>query len=101
MNTCMKMKLAITTRLLVLMTIAFAPAFAQATTILMNAGDTSGQSSFNSGLNWANGLAPAAGTNYDTTPANLLRTPSGGSTPITLDRKSTRLNSSHLGISYA
>ena len=88
----MKMKLAITTRLLVLMTIAFAPAFAQATTILMNAGDTSGQSSFNSGLHWANGLAPAAGTNYDTTPANLLRTPSGGSTPITFAGDSLQLS---------
>src|SRR5205814_10205668 len=67
------------------------------------------------GLQWSKDGAPLAGENTDTltlpsiTPANngtyqVTATNLAGTTlssPATLDRKSTRLNSSHLGISYA
>ena len=45
-----------------------------AATIVMNGSDVVGTSSFNSGLNWTGGLAPAAGNQYQTG-SNMLRTP--------------------------
>ena len=52
-----------------------------AATVTLNGppGDAGGTSSFNSGLNWSNGLAPTANNNYtvtgNSTTANTLRTP--------------------------
>ena len=43
-------------------------------TIVMDASDAINTSSFNSGLNWTGGAAPAAGNAYQTS-TNLLRTP--------------------------
>lgn len=51
------------------------PAFAD--TVTMIAADGIGQSSFNSGLNWSDGLAPSAGNGY-VTGDYRLRTPADG-----------------------
>jgi hypothetical protein len=51
---------------------------AHAAGISMNADDTLGTSSFNSGLHWSDAAAPSAGNQYDTA-GFLLRTPGDGS----------------------
>src|ERR1700689_4978036 len=75
MNTCMKKKLAITARLLILMTIAFVPAFAQAAVTLTANDATSTTTSFNGAGHWSDGLAPSSGKIYDTTSAFMMRGP--------------------------
>jgi len=74
----MKKKLAITARLLILMTIAFAPAFAHAeplATLTANDASSATTTSFNGAGHWNDGAAPTPGTNYDTTTAYMMRTP--------------------------
>ncbi len=88
----MKNKLAITARLLALMAIAFAPTFAQAAAIMLTASDASSSTSFNAAGHWSSGLAPSAGNTYDTTTAFMMRTPVGGTTPITFAGDSLQLS---------
>ena len=92
MNTSMKKKYAITARLLILMTIAFATAFAKAAAYTLTASDASGSTSFNAAGHWSSGLAPSAGNTYDTTTAFMMRTPVGGTTPITFAGDSLQLS---------
>jgi hypothetical protein len=51
---------------------------ASAATITLVAGDGWGTSSFNSGLNWSNGLAPSAGNDYQVSIQQLRTPPDGG-----------------------
>src|SRR5271170_3516329 len=92
MNTCMNKKLAITARLLILMTVAFAPTFAQAAAITLTATDASGTTSFNAAGHWSNAQAPSAGNTYDTTTSYMMRTPLAGSTAITFAGDSLTLH---------
>lgn len=54
-----------------------AAAPAMAAEVYLTAPDTMGQSSFNSGLHWSDGLAPSAGNNYAVS-ISQLRTPADG-----------------------
>lgn len=49
---------------------------AKAATITMAASDQAGQSSFNTGIYWSDGLAPQAGNGYSAS-ASFIRTPTG------------------------
>jgi autotransporter-associated beta strand protein len=60
-------------------------------TVTMTASDTSGTTSFNAGLHWDSGAAPAAGNNYFTGAYNL-RTPGSGYTAITFAGDSLTLS---------
>ncbi|MFM8495478.1 MAG: beta strand repeat-containing protein [Planctomycetia bacterium] len=55
---------------------------AMAADISLNQSDPAGQSSFNTGANWTDGLAPTAGNNYFTS-AFTLRTPNDSSSNFT------------------
>ena len=57
--------------------LVMAAAPAMAADVTLSAADTMGQSSFNSGLHWSDGLPPAAGNNYRVNIAQL-RTPADG-----------------------
>ncbi len=56
-----------------------ATATTQAATITLTASDTAGQSSFISGVNWSDGLAPSSGNDYEVPSGRTLRTPANSS----------------------
>ncbi len=69
------------------------PALSHAASITMDAGDTLGNSSFNSGLNWVGDAAPSAGNTYST--GNFtLRTPASGDS-FTFGGDSLTINNSN------
>ena len=76
MNKPMRTTFAITTRWMMLLTIAFAPAFTRAANYTLTASDSAGATtSFNGAGHWSSLAAPAAGNTYDTTSAWMMRSP--------------------------
>src|SRR5215469_9836644 len=87
----MKIPFTQTTKILAVALSSLAlPMIASAANISLTGNDTLGQSSFNSGQNWAGGAAPSAANDYFTA-GFFMRTPGNGTTNYTFGGNSLSL----------
>lgn len=66
-------------KICIVLILCFLVPVAQAAVVTLTAGDGYGTSSFNSGLNWSDGLAPSAGNDYEVSIEQLRTPPDNGS----------------------